>query len=743
MTAPVEPPCRWWHSALGYLTVVAVTVGLLVAGMHLHRADFSSPFAYDSDALLILPMAKAVVERGSHWRNERLGAPGIQELHDFPVVDHLHFAGIWLIGQFTPNAVVAFNLYYLLTFPLTAVVTMAVFRRFGISVLLAGAAGLLYAFQPYHYLRGEVHYFLSAYYVLPLAMMVALWTCLGTLPFFPTASDGSRRFRLRDRRGWAAVVIALLTASAGAYYAFFSCAVLAAAGVYGWAAVGTWRAAAAAGLVIAAVAVGGVANHLPTFAYHAKYGDNTRPTTRLTEEAELYGMKLAQLVLPVAGHNWQPLNRLRAEYDSRDARPCQNENEFSPLGLIGTVGLIGLLVSVFLPGRRPGVLRAVAGLTLFSVLLGTMGGVGSLYAQLVSPQVRCFNRVSIVIAFFALFTVAWVLNRWVGRRPRVGLAVAVLLIGVGLWDQLNNQWFRPTGYAQAMEATAEKYRTDRAFFEEVEERLADVPDAEAAVFTFPYVQYPEATPVEGVAAYDHVRGYLHTRRLRWSFGAMAHREWDNVLRVVSDQPPPRMLARLIRLGFRGLLLDRRGLPPARCAAFEEELRRALGGGERVCHPDGRLVFYDLRSYAAAVIGSSGREAFDRAAAAERERVSVLWLKGFFCYQPVGKENHGRLARKAAQIVFVNPTDTPRVVRIRFMLATLSDEPTAVTFAGDIWSEEFPVVADGRAVVVERSLTVPPGHHRVNVRARPPAGFYTPDSRRLFLVFNDFEMTDGG
>ena len=742
MSPPAEPPCRWWHSALGYLLAVAVTAAVLVEGMHLRDADFSCPFAYDNDALLILPMTKAAVERGSHWRNERLGAPGIQELHDFPVVDHLHFAVIWLIGRFTPDAVVAFNLFYLLTYPLTAVITMAVFRRFGVSVPLAAAGGILYAFQPFHYLRGEVHYFLSAYYVLPLALMVALWTCLGRLPFFPEEADGSHRFRLRDRRGWAAVLIAALTASAGAYYAFFSCAVLAAAGVYGWAAVGTWRAAVSAAVVIAVVGVGGVVNHLPTFLYHARYGENTRPTTRLTEEAELYGMKLAQLVLPVGGHNWQPLNRIRADYDARDsARPCQNENEFSPLGLIGTVGLVGLMVSVFLPGRRPGTIRAVAGLTLFAVLLGSVGGVGALFAQLVSPQVRCFNRISIVIAFLALFAAAWVLNRGLGRRPLAGFAVAVLLTGVGLWDQLNNQWFRPTGYAKEMAAAADKYRADRAFFEQVEARFADVPDAEAAILTYPFMQYPESVPVEGVAAYDHVRGYLHTSRLRWSFGAMAHREWDGVLRVLCDQPPPQMLARLLRLGFRGLLLDRRGLPPARCAAFEDELRKALGGGERITHSDGRLVFYDLRSYAAAVIGSSGREAFDRAAAAERERVSVLWLKGFFCYQPVGKENHGRLARKAAQIVFVNPTDTPRIVRVRFHLATLSKEVSPVTFSGELWSEEYPEVGDGRAVLVERTLTVPPGHHPVNVRGHPPASFYTTDSRQLFLVLNLFEMTE--
>ena len=52
-------------------------------------------------------------------------------------------------------------------FPLTTATTIWALREMGVSRLWALVFGLLYAFQPYHFLRGTGHYFLSAYYLVP------------------------------------------------------------------------------------------------------------------------------------------------------------------------------------------------------------------------------------------------------------------------------------------------------------------------------------------------------------------------------------------------------------------------------------------------------------------------------------------------------------------------------------------------------------------------------------------------
>ena len=257
MPGPPAPPARplrglcselAWH-----LAAVLATTLLLVVGLRLDQAHFDAPFTYDYDALLILPFVKEVVEGGSHWHTPRLGAPGEQELYDFPVIDHLHLAVVWALGRVFTSPVVVFNAFYLLTYPLTAATTVAVARRFGLSGPAAVTAGVLYAFQPYHYLRGQTHYFLAAYYVVPLAVMLMLDLCLGRLPFFPAAPAGGRRFSLRDRDTVVAGLVALATSAAGAYYAFFTCALVMAAGLYG--AVKSRSAAALASAALAALEV--------------------------------------------------------------------------------------------------------------------------------------------------------------------------------------------------------------------------------------------------------------------------------------------------------------------------------------------------------------------------------------------------------------------------------------------------------------------------------------------------------
>src|SRR5688572_7559199 len=55
-----------WYAGATILTAI-----LLAAGFRLDTADITAPFYYDEDALLILPMVKATLERGSHRSEER------------------------------------------------------------------------------------------------------------------------------------------------------------------------------------------------------------------------------------------------------------------------------------------------------------------------------------------------------------------------------------------------------------------------------------------------------------------------------------------------------------------------------------------------------------------------------------------------------------------------------------------------------------------------------------------------
>ncbi|HVK16238.1 MAG TPA: hypothetical protein VM533_04765 [Fimbriiglobus sp.] len=736
MDVQPTPPTRTrlFREVVWHLLFALATVAVLVAGLRLESADIRVPFAYHGDALLILPLVKATIERGSHWANERFGAPGIQELHDFPIVDHLHFGIMWLIGLAVPDPFAVFNLFYLLTYPLTTLSAMFVLRRLGLSVPAAGVGGLLFAFLPYHYLRGQGHYFLAAYYVVPLAVLVMVWICGGRLPFFRREPDGRYRFRPWSADTLAAVLIAAATASGGAYYAFFACALLLFAGCYGWAVAGTWRAFAAAGLVVAVIVAVGVANHAPTFAYQYHFGRNSAPTTRYPEEAEEYGLKLTHLFLPVAGHHSRALAEVRSVYDS-DVRPLQTENADATLGLLGSAGLAVLLAAAVLPVRRVWLLGPLSGLAIFAVLLGTIGGLGALFNLLVTPQVRCYNRVSVYIAFLCLAAVCGLMDwAFTGRAAWLRWPTFLALAAFGVWDQTDNRWFTPAFAANRAEV-ATQFRADAAFYAEVERTMPG-----GSVFNLPFIPYPETLSVGKLSGYDHARGYLHTDTMRWSFGAMEGREVDLWQREVAAESPDRMLPRIVARGFDALLIDRRGYSPTEADALHGGVMALLGPSvHHVTHPNGQEVVYDLRNYRDR-LRTADPIAYEQSKRRELEAVSILWLDGFYSFEPSGREWKHRWCGPRGVAVIVNPTDRTRTFRVDAVVRTKNPEYADLQIdGGPVWTERFPI--NDKNPVTSHVIVVPPGRHTVRFRCRLPGGHVYDDPRRLTFFIAQWAMTE--
>jgi hypothetical protein len=776
--APAARAPRLVWAVLWYALAAGAALGFALVGHRVDRIDVRVPFLYEDDALLILPMVKATLEGGTHWRTDRLGAWGGQEMHDFPVVDHVHFGLIWLLGRAVPDAATVFNLYFLLGYPLAAVTAMAVLRHFGLSSPAAAAAGVLYACQPYHQFRGENHYFLSAYWFVPVGLMVALWLTRGRLPFFPAApgraggvsppvtpsvsdnrshrgADAPRsprpRISLTDRDTVFAVLVAVVTAAAGAYYAYFTCIFLLVAGLYRWAAARDWRAGASAGLLIAVVVAAGVANHAPTIAYQWAYGRNSLPTARTSEEADFYGLKIAQLLLPIEDHSLRALADLKSTYNCYD-RPSESETERYSLGVVTACGLVALLARAVLPVGRKWPYTPLAALTLVGVLVGTVGGGGPLFNHVVSPQVRCYNRIAIFLAFLALFALAHWLDRrlpdlaaWVTRPAgrRAGAAVLpagwVAVCWLGLWDGTPFDWAGPKA-VERLAAQQDRYRTDAEFFARIEATLN--PDGETPgpmVFQLPYVRWPESPTVKRLECYEHARGYLHTRTVRWSFGSMKCREVDEWCRrtceplaVSSDTGPNAvedMLGRVTRAGFDGLYIDRRGFTPAKADKLLAEVRAKLGGATQFTHPDGDQVFFDLRPYRDWQRGQYGR-AWDDLCWRERHRVQPLWLHGFFSYKEPELQWQQRWCGPHGVAVFVNPTDAPVTVRPRpFRIVPASKDPAVLHVrGGDVWTDDLEIRKDDPPI--SREFVIPPGRHTIHFWCALPASHVPNEPRRL-------------
>jgi phosphoglycerol transferase len=288
------------------------------------------------------------------------------------------------------------------------------------------------------------------------------------------------------------------------------------------------------------------------------------------------------------------IDRLAA-LQRRSYNPVQPSEGAQQLGAVGAIGFLGLIGwgLVRLVRRDPvGADPAVAPLafgTLVAVLCATIGGFSLLFALAGLTEMRSWNRISVMIAFFSFAFVALLIERgtaWLSaRHPAVmrggivlGIVLPVLLVGA-LIDETTS------AALPNYEASKVAFVRDRAFVRSVE---ASLPKG-AAVFQLPYIPFPETPPRFGMADYDHVRGYLHSRDLNWSYGEVKgrHGDWQDGAAAL---PAGQMIPALIGAGFSAIWLDTAGYED-HGAALTAALASRLGSPLETS----RYRVFDLRS----------------------------------------------------------------------------------------------------------------------------------------------------
>jgi hypothetical protein len=555
----------------GAAVVLALVGAALV--LELWRADLRVPFSYTGDGTLNLTLIKGVLENPWYFFNPDLGAPNSQELYDYPVISQetLNVLLFRILGLGTGDPALVINLFFLLTFPLTALTSFLVLRRLAVSRGIALVIALLFALLPYHFQRGEPHLFLAAYYAVPLGAYLAIAVFRGDNLFG----------RWRPLLITAVMCAVVATASGSGYYAVFTVVLVVVAALLRFVVRREREALVAGGAVVAAILAVSLVQLAPTIVYRAANGTNDQVAKRFWFESESYSLRLTNLLLPVDGHRIGPLARWKSEYTEQIP---QTEARSATLGIIGSIGFVWLVAVAVAAiagiGRRYelGLHAGLATLTVTAFLLATTGGF-STFIAVIWPQIRSWNRLSVFIAFFSLTAVALLL-RLLERRLRgpVFAGVLAVLLAVGVFDQTT------TAYVPPYRAVEAAWNDDAAFFAALGNRLP----ADARIVQLPYEPFPEPvnTPV---GIYEPAKAYLHSDDVHWSWGAMRGRPEDWAA-MLAGKPAAEVVAAAREEGFTGILLDRLALGAA-AQATETDFGRVLGNPAQP--PDDRYVFFRL------------------------------------------------------------------------------------------------------------------------------------------------------
>jgi phosphoglycerol transferase len=718
----------------GYAVALALCLLILVWAIDLRHAHFRIPLTYQGDAMFYHLLVKGAIDHGWFLDNESLAAPGRLDLRDVPGSDNnFYFALLKLFSLATSRYPLVLNFFFLLGFPLTVTSALFVLRQFNVSWGAAIFASLLYTFLPFHFARGQHHLFLSAYYFVPLAVMVGLWICRDELSLLDEAT-GRLRVKWRDPKLIFSLVICLFIASSGYYYAFFTCFFLLAAGLFAALRRKDARALLLPVGLTALISAGVAVNLAPSVARFSDQG-SVHFARRLAGEADIYGLRIAQLILPVRWHRIEWLSEVKVDYN---LRPLINENDDASLGVVGALGFLGLLWRLFF--RKPeierlnaegasGLCNHLSLLTGAGLLLGVIGGFGTLVAFFGLPQVRAYNRISVFIAFFALFAVALWLDGFSrrfaqlkGRRLASHAALTLILILAAL-DQISPR-FRPD-----YRRLTDEYMSDEVFVKKIESAL----EPGAMIFQLPVMSFPENPKVNRMNDYDLARGYLHSGKLRWSYGTIKGREGDVWLRGVAAKPTPEMVETLAWAGFGGVYLDRFGYSD-NGAKIESELSNALSATP-IISPNERLVFFDLTEYQQKLKEKHPQGEWAAKREAVLHPIIAVWQTGFSDPE-FGQDRSWRWCGAEGLMKLVNRTSAEREVKLEMILA--ADNGGTVEVASPFFTEKLKVDWKGRQF--SRTFALPPGESAIRFacdarRVLPPNDF-----RELVFSVVNFEVT---
>ena len=571
---------RTWLSAavmaLGQSLLIASALYVFVGGWH---RDLGVPLGFSSDTLWFLMQSKSTLDNGWWWSNPRLGAPFAFDALAYPSNSNVDQAIVWMVGRFDSQTIAVVTLAWAITVIASGLTAAWCLRRLGVSAASALVAGTLFALSPYALYR-HIDHFSLVIYLVPFACAAAVWLASGR--------------PLREMSGRTSIVVLAGCALLGfnyVYYAFFGAFCVAAGAIVGYVARRDRRILASGVLCVTVISGCTLVNLIPSFVSWSHNGRPLMMRDKTPAEAEMFGLKIRQLVSPVFPNAFPPFQRW-VQQEAAARFPNETENWTARLGLAGTVGFLGLLALLFVPDTEPwrvsrttGLLRSSSRLTIAAVLLATVGGFGSLFSLFVSADIRAYNRICPFIEFFALLAVALAIDAVCNTR-RARLAAASVVLAIGLADQ-----------GQAANGLQAKYGTIEGEVGGLERFVRSVervvPDR-SMVLQLPFRSYLNESDAGRMKRYDHLKPYLVSHSLRFSYPALSDDQvrWQQTM---SRLNPASLAARLAGDGFAVILVDRYGYDD-NGAAITSALLRAVGDNHVIAQTD-RYLALDIRGMA--------------------------------------------------------------------------------------------------------------------------------------------------
>ena len=711
------------HIAPALLIQAGITLVCLVLTLQLWRADLRVPINYWGDTLIQLSAIKSIADGGWVWFIERLGAPFGLPLVAFPqnlTTSSLVIKALTVVSR-EPGMLL--NMYWLAAVVLTALNAHVSLRTLTFRSLPCWVLATLFALLPYAFYRNTAHLSLI-YPFVPIFSTFAIQLTTGTFHGFRTS--------------WGKYVLVCAVAQGFdyIYYSFFTAFLLVVATILA-AASGRSRSSVRSGLaVLLVLTCSAAANLAPSIVEWVTNGKPPQTTYKNAAEAEVYGLKIRQLLSPV-----QPSRiALVARFGEREQQfPNENENAHTRLGTVLSLGFLGLLGSLLFQQARVPVITAAGTLMLAVLMLATVGGFGALFNLLVAPDIRAYNRIAVYIAFFSAVFLArafdatrWQIRLMSSRSLSVATAPLLLILGVlGVLDE-----------GQAARPLVDRYDSDASDFY-AERRMVGVIEARSpsrnAIMQLPETSFPPDGGLARMLTYDHARPFLSSSRTSWSWPAFSWKRhgWYDELGKPDDAT---FLTKLVLSGFTGIWVDRFGYAEHDVAQLEARFAASLGqpvvGGTQ-----NRYAFFDLSPVIRRLDSVDSDESKRNAVLRSRLLAPMLmtYERGFYDAEINGSRVH-RWSMQKSSAHIRNTGDSPRTAKFR---AIVQSGTSGTLIINSMANQETRMTLDaGEARPIELFLQLPAhGAQRIDFVFNGPRFAAPADARTLYFAIIDPSLAD--
>lgn len=498
-----------------------------------------------------------------------LGAPMQAQWDDIPMPEQLLFWGLgrlagW-IGVFP-----AANFAVLLAYILAGVSFYLVARVLALDWRYSLVSGFLFAFTAMAHARMLHHLVITYYWHIPLALLVCYWILEGNLKV------GSRRF-------WVSVAIGVIAGIQNPYFTAMILQLVCLCALKpfferNW------------GVVLSVLAFVFVSLGaffcllIPNIVFSLTHGSNDLAFFRAYRWVEMFALKPLDLFMPPPWHPMESLARIGDQYRAGVLVP----SELPPSNYLGVIGIsaLGLLIydtikklSSHPPQRPPVEILGVFYIVAFSII----GGLNGILGVMGFYTLRSSNRFSIfILAIVLLFAVKRLSG--VNFFKRNGLWIAPVLALIGLYDQLPAKAF-----LNDSPAIQKEVRADAVFVQKLESSLP----AGAIVFQVPFCPFPEAN-YANIPDYEHFRPFLYSKNLRYSFGHVKGRGFEEWQIALLQKPLNDVIWELDKKGFQAIIVYR--------PAFGENAEKIVQELQNVTR--GRRIDHDLGILSAIVFNSN-------------------------------------------------------------------------------------------------------------------------------------------